>query len=34
MNKNEGFFLINKKRTHVKRFRKFENISKEENDFI
>ena len=34
MNKNEGFFLINKRRTHVKRFRKFENISKEENDFI
>ena len=34
MNKNEGIFLFNKQRTHVKRFRKFENISNKENDFI
>ena len=30
----EEFILINKQRTRVKRFRKFENISYKENDFI
>ena len=34
MEKTEEFFLINKKRNRVKRFRKFENISNQENDFI
>ena len=34
MKKNEEFFLINKQRNRVKRFRKFENISNKENDFI
>ena len=34
MNKTEEFFLINKQRTRLKRFRKFENISNIENDFI
>ena len=34
MNINEEFFLINKLRTRVKRFRKFENISNKEIDFI
>tara|TARA_B100000212_G_C27087890_1_gene410971 strand:- start:39 stop:290 length:252 start_codon:yes stop_codon:yes gene_type:complete len=34
MKKTEEYFLINKQRTRVKRFRKFENISNQENDFI
>ena len=34
MKKTEEFFLINKERNRVKRFRKFENISNIENDFI
>ena len=34
MKKAEEFFLVNKQRTRVKRFRKFENISHKENDFI
>ena len=34
MKKTEEYFLINKKRNRVKRFRKFENISHKENDFI
>ena len=34
MKKTEEFFLINKKRDRVKRFRKFKNISQKENDFI
>ncbi len=34
MNKNEEFFLINKQKTRVKRFRKFENISNKESYFI
>jgi len=34
MKKTEEYYLINKKRNRVKRFRKFENISQKENDFI
>ena len=34
MKKTEEIFLINKERNRVKRFRKFENISNIENDFI
>ena len=34
MKKTEEYFLINKQRTRVKRFRKFENICNQENDFI
>ena len=34
MKKTEEYFLINKQRTRVKRFKKFENISNQENDFI
>ena len=34
MKKTEEYFLINKQRNRVKRFRKFENISQKENDFI
>jgi len=34
MKKKEEFFLINRERNRVKRFRKFENISNIENDFI
>ena len=34
MKKTEEIFLINKQRNRVKRFRKFENISNIENDFI
>ena len=34
MKKSEEFFLINKQRNRIKRFRKFENISEKENNFI
>ena len=34
MKKNEEFFLINKQRNRIKRFRRFENISEKENNFI
>ena len=34
MKKTEEFFLINKQRNRIKRFRKFENISDKENNFI
>ena len=34
MKKTEEYFLINKQRNRVKRFRKFENINNQENDFI
>ena len=34
MKQTEEFFLINKQRNRIKRFRKFENISHKENDFI
>ena len=34
MKRTEEFFLINKQRTRVKRFKKFENFSYKENDFI
>ena len=33
MKKTEEYFLINKQRNRVKRFRKFENINNQENDF-
>ena len=32
--KTEEFFLINKQRNRLKRFRKYENISHKDNDFI
>ena len=32
--KTEEFLLVNVKRTRMKRFRNFENISHEDNDFI
>ena len=34
MKKTEEYFLINKQRTRVKRFRKFEDINNKQNDFI
>ena len=34
MKKTEEFFLINKQRNRLKRFRKYENISHKENDFM
>ena len=34
MRGTEGFFLVNKQGTRLKIFRKFENISNKENDFI
>jgi len=34
MKKTKEFFLINKKRNRLKRFRKYENIAHKENDFM
>ena len=34
MKKTEEYFLINKQRNRVKRFRKFEDINNKQNDFI
>ena len=34
MKKTEEFFLINKQRNRLKRFRKYENIAHKENDFM
>ena len=34
MKKPDEYFLINKQRNRVKRFRKFQNISNKENEFI
>ena len=34
MKKTKEFFLINKQRNRIKRFRRFENISEKENNFI
>ena len=34
MKKTKEFFLINRQRNRIKRFRRFENISEKENNFI
>ena len=34
MKKTEEYFLINKQRNRIKRFRKFEDINNKKNDFI